>query len=70
MDYTTPLRHVVALIGLVFAFLRYERDGHYRIMSGSGFGHIGELARFLREGDKVTAMVVGSNPAYQVNLPS
>lgn len=46
--------------------LRYEKDDAYRIVSGRGGGHIGELLRFVREEGVVTTIVVGSDPFQRI----
>ncbi|HEY4383635.1 MAG TPA: serine hydrolase domain-containing protein [Ktedonobacteraceae bacterium] len=42
--------------------LRYETADHFRIVRGSSFGHIGEIARFEWQDGKVERVVVGSDP--------
>jgi CubicO group peptidase (beta-lactamase class C family) len=39
----------------------YEREGTYRIISGNSFGHLGELVRFEKEGDRANRVFVGPN---------
>jgi CubicO group peptidase (beta-lactamase class C family) len=48
--------------------LRYESECQYRIVSGNGFGHVGELARFVRQGDAVNRLFIGPNPFERVPL--
>lgn len=47
--------------------LRYEKDDTYRIVTGDGFGHIGEAVRFVREEGVVTTVFVGSDPFPRVD---
>ncbi len=47
--------------------LRYEKDDTYRIVTGNGFGHIGETVRFVREGDEVNTIYVGSDPFRRID---
>jgi len=46
--------------------LRYEKDDHYRMVAGSGSGHVGEILRFVRENGAVKKIVVGSDPFERV----
>lgn len=53
--------------------LQYEQNGHYRIIKGNSFGHVGEPVRFEKLEDKekvVNRMFVGPNPSTRWDLSS
>jgi hypothetical protein len=47
--------------------LQYEQDRQFRIVSGDGFGSVGETVRFEWEGDRVSRVKIGANPLTRLD---
>jgi CubicO group peptidase (beta-lactamase class C family) len=47
--------------------LQYKQDGVYKITSGNSFGHVGELVRFEKEGDRASRIFIGANPSTRLD---